>query len=258
MVLENHVAVVTGSASGIGRATALLMAQEGAAVMVADIDGEGAERVAGEIADAGGKAAAYAVDLEHEEQVRQLMEATIEQLGGLTILHNNAAAVGPDDRALDSDIVGLDQAVWNRHMNVTLRSQFFCCKYAIPTMLEQQKGAIVNTASGAAKLALPWQSAYSAAKSGVLALTRSVAAQYGKRGIRCNTVVPGLILTPSVRDAMSDDDRATFLERTLWTRLGEPEDVAQAVVFLASDAAAYINGAELAVDGGITCHLAAA
>jgi NAD(P)-dependent dehydrogenase (short-subunit alcohol dehydrogenase family) len=258
VVLNGEVAVVTGSASGIGRATAILMAQEGASVVVADINGDGAEQVAAEIMGGGGKALAHTVDLEHEEQVEELMSAAREQFGKISVLHNNAAAVGPDDRLLDHDIANLDQAVWNRHMNVTLRSQFFCCKYAIPSMLDNGKGAIVNMSSGAAIRALPWQSAYSVAKAGVLALSRSVAAQYGKRGIRCNTVIPGLTLTPSVRDAMTDEDRATFLERTLSTRLGEPEDLAQAVVFLASDAAAYVNGAELAVDGGITCHLAAA
>ena len=190
MRLKDKVAIVTGSASGIGRSTALLLASEGASVVVADLDGPGAEKVVAEIEAAGGKALARVVDVSREDAVREMIAAAVDTWGGLDILHNNAAALGPASPGRDMDVASMDVEIWDRTMAVNLRGVMLGCKHAIPAMLERGGGAIVNTSSGSAQrgdLAIP---AYAVSKGGVDTLTRYVATQYGKRGIRCNAIAP--------------------------------------------------------------------
>src|SRR6266704_2081282 len=188
--LEGKVAIVTGAGSGIGEATARLMAREGASVVVADINGTEAERVAGEL----GSAVAAEVDVSDERSVMGMVETAVESFGGLDVLHNNASDASTN--ALDMDIVSLDMAIFDRLVAVNLKGQFMGCKHAIPRMLERGGGAIVNTASVDGFVGRGVRAAYGASKAGVVLLTKSVASQYGSRGIRCNAVAPGLVRTP--------------------------------------------------------------
>jgi NAD(P)-dependent dehydrogenase (short-subunit alcohol dehydrogenase family) len=252
--LAGRVAIVTGGASGIGRATALALAREGACVVVADLDGEGARRVAAEITAQGGRALASRTDVADEVSVAAMVSASVEGFGGLDILHNNAAASDPAVIGADRDIVELDLATWERTLAVNLRGPMLGCKHAIPRMLERGGGVIVNTSSASGLTGDLARVAYGVSKAGVDALTRYVATQYGKRGIRCNSIAPGVIATPALEANVPPEQVAIYERSHLTPRLGRPEDVAAAVVFLASDAAAFVTGQTLCVDGGLLAH----
>ena len=196
--LTGKVAIVTGAASGIGRATALALAAEGAAVVLADLSGDGAERVAREITDAGGRALAQLTDVGDESSIAAMVEAAVKTFGGLDVLHNNAAATEPTLLSGDLELTSMDVAIWDRTLAINLRGPMLGCKHAIPRMLERGGGVIVNTSSAAALAGDLVRSAYGASKAGLDALTRYVATQYGKRGIRCNSIAPGVIATPAL------------------------------------------------------------
>jgi NAD(P)-dependent dehydrogenase (short-subunit alcohol dehydrogenase family) len=252
--LAGKVAIVTGAASGIGRATALLMAREGAAVVVADLNGAGANTVANEIEAAGGRAVGQAADVADEASVVAMIEAAAKHFGGLDVLHNNAAASDPALMSRDGDVADLDIAVFDRTLAVNLRGPMLGCKHAIPRMLARGGGAIVNTSSAAALVGDPVRTAYGASKAGLDSLTRYVATQYGKRGIRCNSIAPGVIATPALAANVPPEMIAIYERSHLTPRLGKPEDIAAAVVFLASDDAAFITGQTISVDGGLLAH----
>jgi len=251
--LEGKVAIVTGAGSGIGEATARLMAHEGASVVVADIDRSAAERVAGEL----DSAVVAEVDVADESSVVCMVETAVESFGGLDVLHNNASDASTN--AVDTDIVTLDMALFDRLVAVNLKGMFMGCKHAIPHMLARGGGSIVNTASIEGFVGRGVRAAYGASKAGVVLLAKSVASQYGSRGIRCNAVAPGLVLTPALQNHYTTQEQ---IEASLviypMPRLCAPEDVANAVLFLASDEAAYINGATLMVDGGATVYMPSA
>ncbi|MCA9504926.1 MAG: SDR family oxidoreductase [Myxococcales bacterium] len=253
--VEGKVAIVTGAASGIGQATARLLAAEGARVVVADLDADGAERVAASILEAGGRAVACPTDVSREEQVHALVATAVSEFGGLHILHNNAAMTGMSDHAQDADLTTMTVEYWDRSFSVNLRGAMLGCKHAIPVMIEGGGGAIVNTSSNQSLAGDFSQFAYSAAKAGVNSLTRSVATAYGRRGIRCNTIAPGHIRTPSNRAAVPEDVSDALVAHHLVPRAGEAEDIARAVLFLASDDAAFVTGQLLSVDGGQLAHL---
>ena len=198
--LEGKVAIVTGAASGIGRATAEVLARAGAAVLVADLDGDGADSVAEAIAAGGGEAAGQPVDVSDETAVAAMVAAAVDRFGGLDILHNNAAAIGASSPGADRDIAKLDVDVWDRTMAVNLRGVMLGCKHAIPHLLARGGGAIVNTSSGSSQRGDVTIPAYAVSKGGVDTLTLYVATQYGKQGIRCNAIAPGLILTHPVEN----------------------------------------------------------
>jgi NAD(P)-dependent dehydrogenase (short-subunit alcohol dehydrogenase family) len=246
--LEGKVAIVTGAGSGIGEATARLMAQEGASVVVADIHGSAAERVAREL----GSAVVAEVDVSDEPSVVRMVETAVESFGGLDVLHNNASDAST--AAADADIVSLDMAVFDRLVAVNLKGVVMGCKHAIPHMLARGGGSIVNTASIEGFVGRGVRAAYGAAKAGVVLLTKSVASQYGSRGIRCNAVAPGLVLTPAVEQMTPEQIEAAKLIYPM-PRLCAPEDVANAVLFLASDEAAFVNGTTLMVEGGATVYM---
>ena len=253
--LRDKVAIVTGSASGIGRGTALRLAREGAAVAVADVDASGASRVAEEIASAGGRAVAVTVDVAEEASVAGMIAATLEAFGRLDILHNNAAAMGGQNPGMDHDILELDVATWDRAMAVNLRGVMLGCKHGIPPMLESGGGSIINTSSGAALAGGLTTPAYATSKGGLNTFTQYVAAQFGKRGIRCNAILPGMITTPTAERALGAEQIQMILDHHLTPRTGTPEDIAAMVAFLASDESAYVTGQLIRVDGGITSHL---
>jgi len=251
--LEGKVAIVTGAGGGIGEATARLMGREGASVVVADINRTEAERVAGELRSA----VAAEVDVSDEPSVMRMVETAVESFGGLDVLHNNAT--DSSTNAVDTDIVALDMAVFDRLVAVNLKGQFMGCKHAIPHMLARGGGSIVNTASVDGFVGRGVRAAYGASKAGVVLLTKSVASQYGTRGIRCNAVAPGLVLTPALEHHYTTPERlAASLALYPMPRLCRPEDVANAVLFLASDEAAYINATTLMVDGGATVYMPSA
>lgn len=246
--LEGKVAIITGAGSGVGAATARRMADEGASVVVADINGSAAERVASKLASA----VVAEVDVSDEASVARMVATAVESFGGLDVLHNNATDSATN--ATDTDIVTLDMATFDRIVGVNLKGPVMGCKHAIPHMLERGGGSIVNTASIEAFVGRGVRAGYGASKAGVVLLAKAVAAQYGARGIRCNAIAPGLVLTPAVAGLTPEQLEASSKLYPM-PRLCTPEDVANAVLFLASDEAAFVNGATLMVEGGATVYM---
>jgi NAD(P)-dependent dehydrogenase (short-subunit alcohol dehydrogenase family) len=183
-----------------------------------------------------------------------MVEAAAKHFGGLDILHNNAAASDPALMSRDGDVADLDVTVFDRTLAVNLRGPMLGCKHAIPRMLARGGGAIVNTSSASGLVGDPVRTAYGVSKAGLDSLTRYVATQYGKRGIRCNSIAPGVIATPALAANVPREMIAIYERSHLTPRLGRPEDIAAAVVFLASDDAAFITGQTLSVDGGLLAH----
>ena len=243
---DGRVAVVTGSGSGIGRATAQAFAGEGARVVVADIDPDAARQSVTGIEAEGGQAIAVHVDVGDEGSIRALVDSVVERYGRLDVLHNNAYWA-----PLNRSVTETSLAEWERTIAVTLTGVFLGCKYAIPAMIDGGGGAIVNTASVAALAASPRFGAYVAAKGGVVALTRSVAFDYGASGIRCNAVAPGLVETRATEPVLADPERRAWLtSKILLGRPGQPADIASAVLYLASDESSFLTGQTIVVDGG--------
>jgi NAD(P)-dependent dehydrogenase (short-subunit alcohol dehydrogenase family) len=252
--LAGKVAVVTGGASGIGRATAELLAAQGAAVMIADLDENNAGAAADAITASGGRALALRADMREEGQVRAAIEATVAHFGGVDLLDNTVSYNAPEQTGADGEIHEMDAAIWNRALEINLRGPMLAAKYCIPQMLKRGGGAIVNISSTAGILSLGTVPAYAASKAAVHSLSQSIATAYGRRGIRCNTIAPGFIDTPTTRN-MGDQFFQMTLDNNVLPYLGQPDDIAQAALFLLSDAARYITGQLLAVDGGQTIHL---
>jgi NAD(P)-dependent dehydrogenase (short-subunit alcohol dehydrogenase family) len=249
--LANRVVIVTGGAGGIGSATAQLFAEKGARVVVADI----AEAAARDVADRiGGGAIAFGLDLADETSIEAMFEATLSAFGRLDVLDNNAAALSPDMARRDGDIEHMENGVWDRAFLVNTRGAMIACRRALKIMSAQRSGAIVNVASNLALQGHVIQAAYSASKAALIQMTRSIATSHGRLGIRCNAVLPGLTGTPAALSHLPPRLLEIVAEETPTPYLGAPVDIAEAVVFLASDAARYVNGHCLVADGGTTIH----
>ena len=251
MKLEGRVAIVTGGGSGIGRATAVLLAREGAGVVVADISKDGGEETVKRIRAGGGEATFVGTDVSDPGDVERLVDSTIERYRGLDIVHNSAGVVIP------VRVTEITDEIWNRTLDINLKGTMLCCKFAIPKMIERGAGSIVNMASMNGLVASPGQSPYCASKGAVVMLTRQMAIDYAPDKIRANCVCPGEVNTPMIQGFLNStpDPEATrqrLLARIPWQRMAEPEEIARTVLFLASDDASYITGVALPVDGGLT------
>jgi NAD(P)-dependent dehydrogenase (short-subunit alcohol dehydrogenase family) len=253
--VEGKVAIVTGSASGIGREVAGLLAREGAKVVVADLNAEGAEVVAKEIRSAGGEAIAQPTDVSQETEVAAMVQAAVDTFGGLHVLHNNAAQTAPAAHAKDTVVTDIAVEDWDRSMAITLRGTFLGCKHAVPHMVRAGGGSIVNTSSNSALAGDFTQTAYATAKAGVNALTLFVATQFGKQNVRCNAITPGMIMTQNTIDACPPEIAGIIEQSNLLPRLGQAIDIANTVLFLASDDSSFITGMVIRVDGGQLAHL---
>ena len=257
MRFDGKVALISGAGSGIGRATALGFAGRGAQVAVADIDRARAEAVVAEISAAGGKAVAIAADAAKIDGVEAMVAGAVEAFGGLDILHNNAfgqPALPPGQSRL-AFTADIDEKVWTHVIDLALTGVFRATKRAIPELLRRGGGAIVNTASISGLFGDFAIGAYNAAKAGVVNLTRVTAIEYAARGIRVNCVCPGAIDTPLLRPSLALPGFAEGTTAAIpMRRLGKPEEMANVVLFLASDLASYVTGTAVVADGGLTAQ----
>ena len=248
--LKDKVAIVTGAASGIGQASAIRMAAEGAKVIVADISLDGANGTVEKIKSAGGTATALLMDAMLDESIAEAIRKSRETYGAIHVLYNN---VGGTDSSRDRSITDMDWSYWNKAIQLNLNSAAYATRCALPIMMESGGGAIINTTSGVAIRGDVGPTGYSAAKGGVIAFTRFVATQYGKKGIRCNVICPGMILSHR-ETPRSDALLAIFEKHNLVSFHGQPEDVAHVALFLASEESKFITGQVIEVDGGLNCH----
>jgi len=245
----SKVAFVTGSASGIGRATALAFAREGASVVVADVSEQGNQETVRMIEKQGGRALAVRCDVRRVEDVRAAMDKTIEAFGRLDFAFNNAGI-----EYTIQPVAEITEEEWNRIIDVDLRGVFLCMKHEIPLMLEHGGGAIVNTSSGAGVKGFKGGAAYVAAKHGVVGLTKAAALDYASQNIRINAVCPGIIETPMMDrfTGGTPEGRAKVISEEPIGRMGKPEEIAAAVLWLCSEAAAFVIGHAMVLDGGQT------
>jgi NAD(P)-dependent dehydrogenase (short-subunit alcohol dehydrogenase family) len=249
--LEGKVAVITGAAMGIGRASAILLAREGAKIVVADIDDKDGEETVRLIEEAGGEALFAKTDVSKPEDVEAAVDAAVDAYGGLHVLHNNVGI------ALGASVVDTTEELWGRVLDVNLGGVYRGCKYAIPHMVRYGGGSIINSASVQGLRGFKGWAAYAASKGGIIALTRQVALEYAPHGIRINCIAPGTILTPMNVQVFEEAEDPEALRET-WNRMhpigrfGQPEEVAETVLFLAADSSSFITGQCLIVDGGLT------
>jgi NAD(P)-dependent dehydrogenase (short-subunit alcohol dehydrogenase family) len=250
--LAGRAAIVTGGASGIGAATARRLVWEGARVTIGDINGAAAEALAKELGDS---AQGIQFDAGDVVSVQELVDAAVSWAGRLDILHNNAAIMAPDHIARDTTPTEIDFEVWDKTFQVNVRGYLAGIKYAVPHMIASGGGSIVLTASGSASLGDLSNIAYGSSKGAIVTLTKYVATIYGQQGIRCNAINPGLIRTEGGKLNVTGPLVEVMERNTLAPRLGQPEDIAACVAYLASDDAAFVTGAILDVDGGMLCHM---
>jgi NAD(P)-dependent dehydrogenase (short-subunit alcohol dehydrogenase family) len=256
MQLPGKVTVITGAASGQGKAAAHLFTQAGASVIVADWNGEGAEETVREIRENGGKAVAVRADVSREADIKVMIQAALDHFGRLDILFNNAGiGFSSTKRFTMASVVDTPEEHWDAILAINLKGAAMGCKHAIPIMVKQGGGVIINTASINGLVALSGADAYTASKGGLIALTRVLASDWGPKGIRVNCICPGGVDTPMVAGAMTDPQTAEYLQmNSPLGRVARPEEIAQVALFLASDAASYVNGAIIPVDGGWTAR----
>ena len=253
MRLDGKVTIITGGGSGMGKTAAELFAKEGAKVVVSDVSEASGEAVVAAVRAAGGHATFVRADVSNEGQARAMVQHAVATFGRVDALYNNAGVMPEADHS----VIDTDVETWDKVMAVNVRGVFLGCKYAIPQMLEQGSGSIINIASFVAILgcSVP-QDAYTASKGAVLALTRSTAVQLAGRGVRSNAISPGPIETPLLMDWLLKDEaaKALRLNRNPSGRFGKPEEIVNVGIYLASDESRWTNGANFVIDGGITVN----
>ncbi len=250
-MLKDKVALITGGSSGIGRATALACAREGARVAVADIVAAGGRETVRLIKEAGGEALFIQANMTRASELEAMVNTVVKTYGRLDCAHNNAGIEGALGKTAD-----YDEAAWDRVIAINLTGVWLCMKYEIPAMLNTGGGAMVNTASAAGLLGVPHMPAYAASKHGVIGLTKTAALEYAKAGVRVNAVCPGIIQTPMVERLTGE--RPGMFEKIATAepvgRVGQPEEIAESVVWLCSDAASFVTGHAMSVDGGVVAQ----
>jgi NAD(P)-dependent dehydrogenase (short-subunit alcohol dehydrogenase family) len=247
--LDGKVCVITGAGGGMGREAAVLFSQEGAEVCVADVDLAAAEETV-ELCQYG-SALAVRANVAEEADVEALMAAAVARFGGIDVLYNNAG-ISPDD---DASVLDTSVEAWDRVQAVNTRGVFLCCKHGIPHLLERGGGSVINVASFVALLgAATSQISYTASKGAVLAMSRELAVQFARQGVRVNALCPGPVETPLLLNIFGGDPEALERRRIHWPtgRLAKPREIVNAALFLASDESSYVNGATFVVDGGLT------
>lgn len=254
--LTGQIALVTGAGSGIGAASAAALAGEGAAVAVTDVNVQSARTVAAKLVADGHRAVALHLDVSSEPHWRHAVDQASAELGPITVLHSNAALTSPQAYAADLGVVDLDMALFDQVIGVNLRGGVLACKHVVPGMLAAGGGSIILTSSVKGLTGSAHRTAYSISKGGLDALTRSVATTYGKGGVRCNALAPGIVATEAIQSVPAAQ-RTALEDAHLTPSLGTPADIANAVVFLASADSAFITGQVICVDGGLTAHTAA-
>jgi NAD(P)-dependent dehydrogenase (short-subunit alcohol dehydrogenase family) len=246
--LDGKVCVITGGGGGMGREAAIVFTGEGANVCVADVDAALAQET---VSQCSGEAFAFRVDVADEAGVARMYETTVERFGGVDVLYNNAG-ISPAD---DASVLDTSVTAWQRVQDVNTKGVFLCCKHGIPRLLERGGGSVINVASFVAILgAATSQISYTASKGAVLSMSRELAVQFARQGVRVNALCPGPVETPLLL-AIFGDDPAAFARREIhWPtgRLGKPREIVNAALFLASDESSFVNGAAFVVDGGIT------
>ncbi len=248
--LEDKVSLITGGASGMGMIAAHLFASEGAKVVLTDVSDDAGEQVAEKIRADGGEATYVHADVSSETDAKAMVDTAVATYGRLTILYNNAGVMLGDDGSIHST----DESIWDATLAVNVKGVAHGCKYGIPAIIGSGGGSVINVASFVAWMgAATSQTAYTASKGAVLAMTREMAVEYARKGVRCNALCPGPIDTPLLAELLSDPDRRQrrFVHIPMG-RLGQAEELARAALFLASDDSSYMTGASLIVDGGIT------
>lgn len=249
MRLKEKVAVITGAATGIGAATAERFAAEGASIVIADINEAAGLATMHGIRERGGDARFVHTDVADGDQVRHLILSTLRHYGRIDILHNNAACFDAVQPLADTT-----EETWEKTINVNLRSIYLACRAAIPAMIQRSSGVIINTSSVLGVVGAPSFSAYIASKGGIVQLTRSIAIDYGRYGIRANSLCPGITASPPAKETLKNaESRESLLRMTVLGRVANPSEIAAAALFLASEDSSYVTGTCLFVDGGWTC-----
>jgi NAD(P)-dependent dehydrogenase (short-subunit alcohol dehydrogenase family) len=253
MRLADKVALITGAGSGMGRVAAQMFAAEGAKVVVADFDEAAGSETAESVKQSGGDASFVRADVSSEADAKAMVDHAVDRFGGVDVLYNNAGVMPEQDHS----VIDTDVPTWDRVMAINVRGVFLACKYAIPPMLEQGSGSVINISSFVALLgcSVP-QDAYTASKGAVLSLTRSLAVQFGPQGVRSNAICPGPIETPMLMEWLlkDEDARKVRLARNPTGRFGTPEEVVNVAIYLASNESLWTNGAHFVIDGGISVN----
>ncbi len=251
MRLADKVAIITGAAQGIGKGTAKLFAQEGAKVVIADIDEVKGRQAADEITASGGEAAFVHTDVEQEDDIKEMVRFAVERYGKLNVLMNNAYW------NKGGTVVELERADWDKAINVMVRAIYLGSKYAIPHLIEAGGGSIINTASVHGYLAAAHSAVYEASKAAVINLSRQIAVDFGPRGIRCNAICPGWIINERTEEYLKQHPEAYDRNVQFYPvrRGGRPIDIAYGALYLASDESTFVTGTALVIDGGLTCWL---
>jgi len=248
--LDGKVALITGGASGMGMVASELFASEGAKIVLTDVGDDAGEQVAERIRADGGQATYVHADVSSESDAKAMVDKAVETYGGLTVLYNNAGVMLDDDGSVHST----DESIWDKTLAINVKGVAHGCKYGIPAMIDSGGGSVINVASFVAWMgAATSQTAYTASKGAVLAMTREIAVEYARKNVRCNALCPGPIDTPLLAELLSDPQRRQrrFVHIPMG-RLGRAEELANAALFLASDDSSYMTGTSLIVDGGIT------
>lgn len=244
MRLQDKVAIITGGAQGIGKSIAVALAKEGANLVIVDVNLEKAEETAKEIEAMGRKSIALKVDVSNSSETEEMVATTIEKLGSLDVLVNNAGITR------DALLMRMKEEDWDLVMKVNLKGPFNCTKAAVKVMTKQRSGSIINIASIVGLMGNAGQANYSASKGGLIALTKTTAREVASRGVTCNAVAPGFIDT-AMTEVLSDSVKKSLTDQIPMGKLGSPDDIAESVLFLASDSASYITGHVISVNGGM-------